>query len=288
MWNRWLKPKKKPVAPPAYEFVVSVLTDVGCRRESNEDSGRYVKPNDPELLSTKGVLVIVADGMGGHAAGEVASRMAVEVISRTYYDDVALLKADAPIALKRAFEKANRAIYEQSRKEKTLKGMGTTCTALALQNSSAFSAHVGDSRLYLVRNGEIYQQTEDHSAVMQMVKRGLLSVEEARRHPDKNVILRAMGRHPDVEVATWEEPLSVREGDQFLLCSDGLHDLVGDGEMKQAALENDPQAACESLIALAKKRGGHDNITVGIVQVKSIGEDKTVNALITREVEATP
>ncbi len=284
MWNRWLKPKKKPATPPAYEFVVSVLTDVGCRRESNEDSGRYVKPSDPELLSNKGVLVIVADGMGGHAAGEVASRMAVDVISRTYYDD----KADAPIALKRAFEKANRAIYEQSRKEETLKGMGTTCTALALQNSSAFSAHVGDSRLYLVRNEEIYQQTEDHSAVMQMVKRGLLSVEEARRHPDKNVILRAMGRHPEVEVATWEEPLSVRDGDQFLLCSDGLHDLVGDEEMKQAALENDPHSACESLIALAKQRGGHDNITVGIVQVKSISEDKTVSALDTREVEAIP
>lgn len=284
MWNRWLKPKKKPAAPPAYEFVVSVLTDVGCRRESNEDSGRYVKPSDPELLSNKGVLVIVADGMGGHAAGEVASRMAVDVISRTYYDD----KMDAPIALKKAFEKANRAIYEQSRKDETLKGMGTTCTALALQDSSAFSAHVGDSRLYLVRNGEIYQQTEDHSAVMQMVKRGLLSVEEARRHPDKNVILRAMGRHPDVEVATWDEPLCVRDGDQFLLCSDGLHDLVADEEMKQAALENDPPSACESLIALAKKRGGHDNITVGIVQVKSIGEDKTVSALDTRTVEAAP
>jgi len=230
------------------------------------------------------VLVIVAEGMGGHYAGEVASRMAVEVISRAYYED----KAEARLALKRAFEKANRAIYEQSRQEETLKGMGTTCTALALQNSYAFFAHVGDSRLYLVRNGEIYRQTEDHSVVMQMVKRGLLSVEEARRHPEKNVILRAMGRHPTVEVAVWDEPLSVREGDQFLLCSDGLHDLVEDEEMKQAMLENDPPFACESLIALAKKRGGHDNITVGIVQVKSIGEDKTVNAPITREVEATP
>lgn len=284
MWPRWLKPKKKTVAPPAYEFVVSLQTDVGCRREVNEDAGRYIKPSDPELLSTKGVLVIVADGMGGHAAGEVASRMAADVISRSYYDD----KADVPIALKRAFERANRAIYEQSRKEESLKGMGTTCTALVLQDSSAFSAHIGDSRLYLVRNGEIYQQTEDHSAVMQMVKRGLLRVEEARRHPDKNVILRAMGRHPEVEVAMWDEPLSVREGDQFLLCSDGLHDLVTDEEMKQTMMEHDPPAACERLIALAKQRGGHDNITVGIVQVRAIGEDPTLNAPRTREVEAIP
>ncbi|MCS6862075.1 MAG: Stp1/IreP family PP2C-type Ser/Thr phosphatase [Abditibacteriales bacterium] len=281
MWHRWLKPKKKNITPLAYEFVVSVQTDVGCRRESNEDAGRCVKPHDPELLSNKGVLVMVADGMGGYAAGEVASRLAVDVISRAYYEE----KVTAPVALKKAFEQANRAIYEQARKDETLKGMGTTCTALVLQNRSAFAAHVGDSRLYLVRDDAIYQQTEDHSAVREMVKRGLLSVAEAQRHPERNVLVRAMGRHPNVEVVVWEEPLSVCAGDRFLLCSDGLHDLVTDEEMKQAVLDNDPPAACERLIALAKQRGGHDNITVGVVQVQPVGEDAPVNMPKTRQVE---
>lgn len=284
MFNRWRKSKPKTIEPPRFEFVVSLLTDVGCRRELNEDSGRYVQPTDPDLLARKGTLVIVADGMGGHAAGEVASSTAVEVINRVYYED----RADASIALKRAFQKANREIYEASSKDENLKGMGTTCTALVLHDGAALLAHVGDSRLYLVRDSEIYLQTEDHSAVMEMVKRGLLSAEEARRHPDKNLILRAMGRHPDVEVAMWEEPFPLREGDHFVLCSDGLCDLVDDAEMKQAVLENDPHAACEALIALAKQRGGHDNVTVGIVRVQPLGESEATDMMETREVKIAP
>jgi protein phosphatase len=166
--------------------------------------------------------------------------------------------------------------------------MGTTCTALALQNGSAISAHVGDSRLYLVRNGKITLQTEDHSVVREMVKTGLISDEEARRHPDKNLILRAMGRHPDIEVAMWREPLAVREGDQFLLCSDGLSDLVSDEEMKEAVLLKPLHAACESLVALAKERGGHDNVTVGIVSVRLAGASENVDAPETREVKTAP
>src|SRR5581483_6788598 len=178
-----------PDAGLRYEVVASLLTDVGCRRAVNEDCGRYVYPRDEQVLANKGMLIIVADGMGGHSAGDVASRIATEVINRVYYED----DADAGFALRRAFDEANRQIFDAAQKDAALKGMGTTCTTLVLRQGMAICAHVGDSRLYLVRDCEIYVLTEDHSAVMEMVKRGLLTQGEARHHADKNVILRALG-----------------------------------------------------------------------------------------------
>ena len=256
------------VQPGKFDAVVSMSSDVGCVRELNEDSGTYVQPDDPELLRSKGLLIVVADGMGGHSAGEVASRLAVDVVTRAYYED----GGDARSALEKAFHEANREIHKAAENDASKNGMGTTCTALVLQDGTAISAHVGDSRLYLVREGSIYLMTEDHSAVMEMVKAGLITLEQARHHPEKNVILRAMGSHPEVEVTTWQEPFPVRAGDRFLLCSDGLYDLVEDEEIKRIVMLSAPQTACESLIALAKERGGHDNITVGIVSLKPEGE----------------
>jgi PPM family protein phosphatase len=268
--------------PPKYEISASLLSDVGCVREINEDCIRFVQPGDSEVVTKKGLLALVCDGMGGHSAGEVASNKAIDVISRVYYEE-----SGAPqIALKKAFNQASREIFEMSEKDEALKGMGTTCTALVLKNGSALAAHVGDSRLYLVRNGGIYVMTEDHSEVMEMVKRGLISLEEARHHPDKNVILRAIGSHPEVEVSTWDEPMPVREGDRFLLCSDGLYDLVEDEEIKTEIEKAEPQSACESLVALAKERGGHDNISVGIVTLKPIAEEQEKPVRETREMEA--
>jgi PPM family protein phosphatase len=256
------------VKPGTFDLAVGMLSDVGCVRELNEDSGTYIRPDDPELLRSKGLLIVVADGMGGHSAGEVASGLAVEVITRAYFED----GGDPRSALENAFHKANSAIHKASEKDASRNGMGTTCTALVLQNGTAISAHVGDSRLYLVREGSIYLMTEDHSAVMEMVKAGLITLEQARHHPEKNVILRAMGSHPEVDVTTWQEPFPVRAGDRFLLCSDGLYDLVEDEEIKRIVMLSAPQTACENLIALAKERGGHDNITVGIVGLNPEGE----------------
>lgn len=270
------------VHPGKYDVVVGMLSDVGCVRELNEDSGTFIQPEDPEVLASKGLLILVADGMGGHSSGEVASGMAVDVITRVYYED----KGDPQAALKKAFREANREIHKAAEKDESKSGMGTTCTALVLQDRTAISAHVGDSRLYLVREGAIYLMTEDHSAVMEMVKAGLITLEQARHHPDKNVILRAMGSHPDVEVTTWQEPFPVRAGDRFLLCSDGLYDLVEDDEIKQAVESAEPQSACENLISLAKQRGGHDNISVGIVGLLPVGESQTRPVPQTREVEA--
>jgi protein phosphatase len=260
--------EKLVAGPEKFDVVVGMLSDVGCVREVNEDSGTYIKPDDPALLTTKGLLIVVADGMGGHTAGEVASGLAIDVIPRAYYDD----SGDPASALENAFHEANSAIYSAAEQDATMTGMGTTCTALVLQNGSAISAHVGDSRLYLVREGAIHLLTEDHSAVMEMVKAGLITHEQARHHPEKNIILRAMGSHADVEVTTWQEPFPVKAGDRFLLCTDGLYDLVDDEEIGRIVTLSEPQSACENLIALAKVRGGHDNITVGIVCVNPEGE----------------
>jgi len=280
-WNR--KNKKAPAARRAaadrpqssmaedvagkagkFEIVASVQTDVGCHRELNEDCGRIVQPGDSELLSAKGRLVIVADGMGGHSAGEVASSMAVDIINRSYYDD----PGDAPSALKNAFFEANRQIHESSLQDKARDGMGTTCTALAIHGRVAHSAHVGDSRLYLVRSSSIYQMTEDHSVIKELIKQGAITPSAARHYIDRNIILRALGSHAAVQVATWEQPLPVRPGDRFVLCSDGLHESVSDEEILLATHSGETSVACESLITTARDRGAEDNITVAIARVE--------------------
>jgi PPM family protein phosphatase len=270
------------VQPGKFDLVVGMLSDVGCVRELNEDSCAYIHPDDPRLLESKGLLLVVADGMGGHSAGEVASRLAVDVVTRAYYEDT----GDPRSALENAFHEANLAIYKAAEEDSGKNGMGTTCIALVLQDGTATAAHVGDSRLYLVREGSIYLMTEDHSAVMEMVKAGLITLEQARHHPEKNVILRAMGSHAEVEVTTWQEPFPVRAGDRFLLCSDGLYDLVADEEIRRIVLLSAPSIACASLIELAKERGGHDNITVGIVNLKPEGETDPRPVPETRQAEA--
>jgi serine/threonine protein phosphatase PrpC len=181
---------------------------------------------------------------------------------------------------------ANRRIHEAAAADESKHGMGTTCTALALCQGRAHAAHVGDSRLYMLRAGQLYQLSEDHSAVNEMVKLGIITKEQARTHEDKNVILRALGTTPEVEVSGLE-PFAVREGDRYLLCSDGLHDLVLEDEIASILSETeDIHSAGERLIALAKERGGHDNITVGLAGVQSAGRGPgSENLRTTREVE---
>jgi protein phosphatase len=267
----------------AKTVTATVQTDAGCVREANEDSGRHVLPNDPETQFKKGILTIVADGMGGHASGEIASQMAVDLISEIYYADKS---HSAPDALKNAIEQANKQIFETSLTDEKMFGMGTTVIALVLLNDKAFSAHVGDSRLYRLRGQNMEMMTLDHSQVMEMVKYGIISMEEARNHDDKNVILRAVGTQPVVE-AELSEPFTVEAGDQFLLCSDGLCDMLEDEEIRGIwATARDVHAAGEQLINQAKENGGHDNITVGIVRVAAEGEmEASKNVRITREIE---
>lgn len=263
-------------------IIASVQTDVGCVREANEDSGRHVQSSDPQIQTQKGTLTIVADGMGGHASGEVASQMAVELISDFYYQDT---KNPTDIALKNAIEAASRSIYEASLTKEKYFGMGTTVVALILQNDTAYVAHVGDSRVYRLRGAEFQQITEDHSQVMEMVKYGIISREEAKTHDDKNIILRAMGTQAEVE-AELTQPFRVAPNDVFLLCSDGLCDMLDDEEMRGILISSaDVHEACERLIEEAKQRGGHDNITVGIVKVTPSGDAEARTVRATREIE---
>ncbi|HZI18097.1 MAG TPA: Stp1/IreP family PP2C-type Ser/Thr phosphatase [Pyrinomonadaceae bacterium] len=267
-----------------FELTTSVQTDVGCVREANEDSGLLVRPNDSRLLDDRGVLLVVADGMGGHASGEVASQMAVAEVSRLYYQ----LAGTPRGALKGAVEEANRLIHAASEADPSRAGMGTTCTTLAVVGNTVYVAHVGDSRCYRLRDGRLEQLTEDDSAVNEMVKLGIINRDEARTHEDKNVILKALGTTPEVEAAALE-PFPARVGDLYLLCSDGLTDMVEDALIEQTLLAAaDVHAAAEQLVRMAREAGGHDNITVGLVGVVPAGTAaaEAANAPTTREVEA--
>jgi PPM family protein phosphatase len=246
-----------------FDVSASVRSDRGCVRAVNEDSGLVVHPSDDELRRDKGVLLIVADGMGGHMAGDLASRMAVELVSGMYFDS-----RDAPAdALRRAFHAANAGIHSHARREPRCRGMGTTCAALAIVNDTAVTANVGDSRIYLVREQALYLLTSDDSAVHDLVRRGLLTSEEARQHADRHVILSALGTRAELRVRHWAPPLPVRAGDRFLLCSDGLHDLVPDEELDAVMHAHPPEAACDALIALAIARGAPDNVTAIVADV---------------------
>lgn len=250
-------------ASPEFKLDAAWQTDAGCVRENNEDNALYREALNQSEAETKGSLMIVADGVGGHSAGEEASRIAVETISQRFFDS----NEGINDALREAFAEANQAIFLAAQSRFEWQGMGTTATALAVCGGQAFAVQVGDSRLYLVRDERIYQLSEDHSAVMELVRMGVMTLGEAENHEDRNIILRALGTKPEVAVTVWEKPFPVRGGDSFVLCTDGLFDLVSDEEIKATAANETPVAGCRKLVDLAKAKGGYDNITVGIVRV---------------------
>jgi protein phosphatase len=276
-----------------FDCTVGLCSDVGCVREGNEDNARAIVPEADDARARSGVLVVVADGMGGHEGGEIASEMAVGIICEKYYDAPATGSFAVSQALRAALETANDEIYKASRGGKGKRGMGTTCTALVLRGDKITLAHAGDSRLYMLRDETLYQLSEDHSAVMELVRQGVLTAQQARVHENKNLITRALGLHPHVEVDVWDEPMPARVGDRYLLCSDGLSDLVEDEIIEEIARQNPPQAACEKLVEAAKTRGGYDNITVLILEVQESKNSEIKEAAkqelpVTREVLTSP
>jgi len=259
-WQKFVQSVFAQQALEEYCLEIGALSDVGRQRDSNQDQVGYSKSAD-----NKTVLAIVADGMGGHQGGEVASRLAVELILEDYGNgEQHVLSAKE---LKRYFDRVNTAIYHQAQGSAALQGMGTTLVSLAIAQGMARYAFVGDSRLYLLRAGVCRQLSKDHTVVAEMLKQGLITAEAAAVHPDKNVITRAIGTYPNVDVDSSNKPLPIKIGDCFLLCSDGLHDLVNSTEMQQALVEHTAQQTCEVLIQLANSRGGHDNISVLVVKV---------------------
>jgi protein phosphatase len=229
------------------------MTDTGRQRRGNEDS-----------MYARAPVFVVADGMGGAQAGEVASRLAVEAFEQGLPDS-----GSPEERLSSCVEEANRRIHELSHSEQHLQGMGTTLTAAYLDDADLSIAHVGDSRAYLFRDGRLQRLTEDHSLVEELKKRGKLTEEQAEEHPQRSVITRALGPFPTVEVDTWTYP--VREGDVLLLCSDGLTSMVGEERISEimGAARTLNQAATR-LIHEANEAGGRDNITVVLFRLEDV------------------
>ncbi|MBM3465878.1 MAG: Stp1/IreP family PP2C-type Ser/Thr phosphatase, partial [Armatimonadetes bacterium] len=242
----------------ATSLTVGKATHIGQVRARNEDA-YDLRQSDGDA---RGSLFLVADGMGGHSAGNVASHMAVEQVMAHYYG---FPEENPSERLRQSVEEANRRIYDAAQSNMEYFRMGTTIVGAAILANRAHVANVGDSRLYLVRNGEIQQITRDHSWVALQVEMGELTPEEALVSQNRSVLLRCLGEKSDVLVDVVQ--LVLFPGDVLILCTDGLHGLVSADEIRDKVLAEQPQAACDQLVATANARGGHDNITVEIVRV---------------------
>jgi PPM family protein phosphatase len=231
-----------------------VATDIGRVREGNEDSFLVEPP-----------LYAVADGMGGHRGGEVASQLALETVEHLFREGQGTLAEQ--------IREANRAVFERSAEDRAVAGMGTTLTAALVREGEVHLAHVGDSRAYLLRAGAMRQLTQDHTLVGRMIRAGEISEAEAEVHPHRNVLTRVVGTEPEVRVD--ERDVGLLEGDRLLLCSDGLTNMVTEDQV-QAILEatpTNPQEAADRLVRAANRAGGVDNITVVVLDLVGDGDD---------------
>lgn len=243
------QPKSKAEENLPAGILSAFRTDVGKVRANNQDA---------PIVSEKLRLYGVADGMGGHKGGEVASTSARDDLLRELEG-----KTPSVAALSGAIEEVNRQIYHQQEHDDALTGMGTTLSVLWMSDNFVYIGHVGDSRVYLLRDGEFKQMTLDHSLVEQLVREGVLTEEEAQNHPMRNIITRAIGTDESVEVDVVVEER--RKGDLWLACSDGLHGLVDDRQMRDALRQYAPEKAADVLLKAALDVGGRDNVTLVIV-----------------------
>ena len=245
-------------------------TDLGSVRENNEDKFDMLEPADPGFLAVKGRLYGVADGMGGHSAGQIASELTLKTVIQRYYRDPSHHIVES---LREAIGKANCLVFETAQLIPERQGMGTTLTVAVLREDRLTVAHVGDSRAYIIREGEARQLTHDHSLVAEQVRMGAITAEDAAVSPLRNIILRSIGTGPQVEADFYEAVVQV--GDFLVICSDGLTGHVNAAEIAElvaspAARRRGPSLAAYRLVDLANTRGGRDNITVVIVEVTAI------------------
>ncbi len=240
---------------------VRAATDIGRVRDHNEDD--YVALGGKESPPGVDALLVVADGMGGHVAGEVASKMTVDGIVQSLNDqreEASKLEGnDFGVFLAKVLEDVNQDVW-QAAQEDDKRGMGTTCTLAAIRGDQLFLAHIGDSRAYLLRDGELHQVSKDHSWVEDAVDQGVITREQARVHPNRNVITRAVGLEQQPQIDTSAMPLA--DGDLLLLCSDGLNSMIPDEDIHRILTSSGPEEVCQALIDAANEAGGHDNTTV--------------------------
>jgi PPM family protein phosphatase len=245
----------------------AMRTDTGMVRSLNEDSVAFVAPPAGDPAAVRGSLMVVADGMGGHAAGEIASALAVETVRRVYYE----LGGATPEVLAAAFLAAHRAILSWAESNPECKGMGTTCTALAVREGQAWLAHIGDSRAYLLRGDAMTQLSDDQTLVAHMIREGQLTPEQAQVSPINNVILEALGAKEAISPIVWADPLPLSDGDILVLCSDGLSGVVADATIAEQIARLPPAEACDALIEAAKAAGAPDNVSVGVFRMVAGG-----------------
>jgi len=250
------------------QFTCAGRTDVGVVRSGNEDN---------YLLVPDVAVFIVADGMGGHAAGEVASEMAVKIIADRIGDVRGLEETEASQRIRDAIRDANAEIFDRTLTEHDKRGMGTTATALVLMGGRYVIGQVGDSRAYLLRDGRLLQLTKDHSYVQEQVDAGYLTPEDARTHPYSNVITRCVGANEDVIPDTYIGTL--HRGDLFLLASDGLTGMIDDPRLHEILQSSpDPEELSATLVAEANRMGGLDNITVVLIRIDALEGNGGVRA----------
>jgi len=244
-------------------IIDAASSDTGMRRSNNQDSHAAVRAPNTEVWRSRGHVFMVADGMGAHAVGELASKMACDLIPHNYMKAKVGTPSEAII---KAFQEVSALIHSRAAVNREFQGMGTTCSSLLLLPDGVLVAHVGDSRVYRVRSRRIDQLSFDHSLVWELVRRNHLTPEQANLSVPKNVITRSLGPEPNIEVDL-EGPLAVRLADVYLLCSDGLSGPVNDQEIGAFAGNFHPRNACRYLVNLANLRGGLDNITALIVRI---------------------
>lgn len=243
------------------------ITNVGMKRQNNEDN---------YLINDEVGVYVCCDGMGGHAGGDYASQIAVTTVEEVLAnirdegaaDDDAAEDQITQEKIKYAIRLAGKRIYERAQADPEFRGMGTTAVILLFRRGMAYLAHVGDSRGYLLRGGQITQRTEDHSWVNEQIKAGLITAETAKHHRFRNIITRSLGFQEEVEIDT--QVLKAEPGDMYLLCSDGLTNLVSEEEIRDMLIATSFQEALRDLVALANERGGDDNITAVLARVDSV------------------
>jgi serine/threonine protein phosphatase PrpC len=250
----------------ALELEASGLTDAGPHRETNEDSIGCFAPDDDLVLERKGHLYVVADGLGGHNAGEVASSSAVARLGEEYYSPSNHTRIEP--ALRQAVQAANLRIHELTHKHPEYHSMETTLSAVAIAGTQAYIAHVGDTRVYHLRGGRLTQLTTDHSEAAELVRMRILKPEKARDHPGRSTLTRTLGSRLIPRPDYLRQPVAV--GDQFVLCSDGLWSELEDDEIAEAVASLAPAQACRELVQRALARDCPDNVTVQVVRVAAI------------------
>jgi protein phosphatase len=248
---------------PTFVLKHASVTDLGMRRTNNQDALAVMVTDDVATWASRGHLLMVADGMGAHAAGELASKIAADNIPHTYFKRRDLYP---PAALRQAIRDANSAIHAKGQSSIGFQGMGTTCSCLVLLPQGALVAHIGDSRVYRLRGQVLEQLTFDHSLVWEMMAAGQMAEEDVPAYIPKNVITRSLGPHSTVQVDL-EGPYQVTSGDVFVVCSDGLSGPITDEELGSILQCVSPEEAAETLVDLANIRGGPDNISVIIAQI---------------------